>query len=383
MNSRERVRAALEHHEPDRVPMDLGGSDSSIHLKAYQGLIHLLNVNVTPKIGDKTQQSVTPDEELLKILQTDFRHIGLKKGFLPSDGGNLNHQPSARPYVIDQWGIKWEQINPYYYDMTNHPLENADLNDLENYDWPDPKDPERYEGLREQVKELYYSTDYAIVADAIYGGIFECALWLRGFGKFTIDMHKRPEFANALLDKILEIYMEIFDRYLKEVGDYVEIVQQSDDVGAQAGPLLSPLLLRKYLKPRWSKLYKFVHDRTGAKLYHHSCGSVYLFLEDFIECGVDVLNPLQPRAAMMDIGKIKEKTRNRLVLHGGIDTQKILPSGSTSDVETEVKRVLKSAGPGGGYVLAASHNIQADTPPENIVAMFRACQQYGKYPLVL
>jgi uroporphyrinogen decarboxylase len=363
--------------------MDLGGSDSSIHLHAYQRLIRLLNVNVSPQIGDKIQQSVAPDEEVLQILRTDFRHIGLKKGFLAIDGNDCHDRPSTRPYVIDQWGIKWEQISPYYYDMTNRPLENADLKDLENYDWPDPKDSERYEGLREQVKELYYSTDYAIVADAIYGGIFECALWLRGFGKFTIDMYKRPEFANALLDRILEIYMGIFDRYLKEVGEYVEIVQQSDDVGAQAGPLLSPVLLRKYLKPRWSKLYDFVHDRTKAKLYHHSCGSVYLFLEDFIESGVDILNPLQPRAAMMDIGRIKEKTGNRLVLHGGIDIQKILPSRSPSDVEAEVKRVLKAAGPGGGYILAASHNIQADTPPENIAAMFRACLKYGQYPLTL
>jgi len=382
MTPRERVRVALHHKEPDRVPIDLGGCESSIHLGAYEHLTTNLGLDVRPRLYDKMEQIVAPDEEVLQFVKADFRHIVLKKGFwlLAEDVEDRHDDPSGRPYFIDEWGIKWGK-SQYYYDMIYHPLEEADMEDLEDYDWPDPSDPERYEGLREEAKQLYYSTDYAIVADEIFGGIFECAQWLRGFEKFTMDMYKRPEFATALLDKILEIYLSVYDRYLREVGDYIEVVKFADDVGAQGGPFISPVLLRKYIKPRWTKLYKFIHDKTRARLYHHSCGSVYVFLEDFIEAGVDILNPIQPRAAMMNIENIKREVGNRLVLHGGIDVQRVLPFGTPTDVENEVKRVLKAAAPGGGYVLACSHNIQADTPPENIVAMFKAGLAYGNYPI--
>ncbi|HID17814.1 TPA: hypothetical protein EYP26_05935, partial [Candidatus Bathyarchaeota archaeon] len=191
------------------------------------------------------------------------------------------------------------------------------------------------------------------------------------------------EFAEALLDKILELYIGFYDRYLSEVGDYVEMVEVGDDVGAQTGPIISPALLRKYIKPRWKKFYDFIHGKTKARVFHHSCGSVYIFLNEFIEAGVDVLNPIQPRAAMMDIGKIKREVGDKLALHGGIDIQRILPYGTTADVENEVKRVLKAAAPGGGYVLAGAHNIQADTPPENVLAMFKSALKYGSYPIKL
>jgi uroporphyrinogen decarboxylase len=381
LTPRERVRTALAHKEPDRVPMDLGGAVSCIHMKAYERLIERLGIKAKPKLSDKIQQLAKPDEEVLQALEVDFRHIGLKKGFFAGAEDRYD-DPSGRPYFIDEWGIKWGK-NPFYYDMVDHPLKDATVEDLEKYDWPDPRDPERYEGLREEVKNLYYSTDYALVADAIFGGVFECAWWLRGFEKFVLDMHKRPEFAEALLSKILELYIGFYDRYLSEVGDYVEMVEVGDDVGAQTAPLISPALLRKYIKPRWKELYNFIHGKTKARIFHHSCGSVYIFLNDFIEAGVDVLNPIQPRAAMMDIGRIKREAGDKLVLHGGIDNQRVLPYGTPVDVENEVKRVLRAAAPGGGYVLAVAHNIQADTPPENILAMFKSALKYGSYPIRL
>lgn len=379
LNSRERVIAALEHREPDRVPIDLGGSVSSIHWFAYKTLTQFLGLDLDIRIGDKIQQLAVLDAPVLERLGVDIRHVSLKKGFFIGGEDRLD-DPSGRAYFIDDWGIKWAK-NPYYYDMVDHPLKDATTEDLERYPWPDPSDPARYDGLREDVKHLYEGTEYAIVADAIFGGLFECAWWLRGFERFNVDLHKRPDFATGLLDKILELYLGFYGRYLDAVGDRVEMVELGDDLGAQTGPIISPQMFRKYLKPRYKKLYDFIHSKTKAKVFHHSCGAVYPFIRDLIEVGVDVLNPIQPRAAMMDIGRIKREFGGLLSLHGGVDIQRVLPYGTAEDVAAEVKRVIGLGARGGGYILAGAHNIQADTPVENIWAMFEAAKTYGVYPI--
>lgn len=370
---------ALEHREPDKVPIDLGGAVSSIHWIAYDKLAKRLGLKVEIEIADKIQQLAKLHESVLRILDVDFRHCSLKKGFFSGAEDRLD-DPSGRPYFVDAWGIKWGK-NPYYYDMISHPLDNLSIDDLDEYAWPDPKDPGRYEGLREEVKNVYETTDYALVADSIFGGIFECAWWLRGFEKFNVDMYKNPDFAEALLNKVVALYMEFYSQYLDQVGDYVQVVELGDDVGAQNGPIMSPALLRKYIKPRWKKLYDLIHSKTKAKIFHHSCGSIYPFIADLIEVGVDILNPLQPLAANMDIGKIKEQFGNKLTLHGGVDIQRALPLGTPNDVVEEVKRVIRSAAQNGGYILAGAHNIQADTPVDNIVTLFEAARKFGPYPI--
>ena len=379
MNHRERVALTLEHREPDRVPIDLGGVVSSIHWIAYDKLAKRLGLKVEIEIADKIQQLAKLDESVLRILDVDFKHCSLKKGFFSGAEDRLD-DPSGRPYFVDAWGIKWGK-NPYYYDMIAHPLDNLSVGDLDEYAWPDPNDPGRYEGLREEVKNVYETTDYALVADSIFGGIFECAWWLRGFEKFNVDMYKNPDFAEALLNKVVALYMEFYSRYLDEVGEYVQVVELGDDVGAQNGPIMSPALLRKYIKPRWKKLYDLIHSKTKAKIFHHSCGSIYPFIADLIEVGVDILNPLQPLAANMDIGKIKEQFGNKLTLHGGVDIQRVLPLGTPNDVVEEVKRVIRSAASNGGYILAGAHNIQADTPVDNIVTLLEAARKFGAYPI--
>jgi len=379
LNPRERVIAALEHSEPDRIPIDLGGSVSCIHLVAYQRLTRFLGLELDVKTADKIQQLAKLDAPVLEKLGVDFRHVSLKKGFFIG-GEDRFDDPSGRPYFIDDWGIKWAK-NPYYYDMVDHPLKDATTETMERYPWPDPSDAARYDGLREDVKHLREDTEYAIAADAIFGGLFECAWWLRGFEKFNVDLHKRADFAERLLDKILELYLGFYGRYLDAVGNRIEMVELGDDLGAQAGPIISLATFRKYLKPRYKKLYDFIHSKTKAKVFHHSCGTVYPFIEDLIEVGVDVLNPIQPRAAMMDIGRIKREFGRRLSLHGGVDIQRTLPYGTTEDVVTEVKRVIGLGASGGGYILAGAHNIQADVPAGNIWAMFEAAKTYGVYPI--
>jgi uroporphyrinogen decarboxylase len=314
-----------------------------------------------------------PDEVVLERLGVDFRHISLR----PVSGpGGFETDVSGRPFFVDEWGIKWGK-NANYYDMIDHPLKDATVDSLERFEWPEPGDPARFAGLREEVEGLHHGTDYAIQADAFFGGIYECAWWLRGFEAFTVDMYRRPDFATLLLDKILDLYMEFYDRYLDVVGSYIQMVDYNDDLGMQTGPIMSPPMFNMYLKPRYRRLFQLIKSKTRAKLFLHTCGSVHQLIPDLIDLGLDVLNPIQPLANGMDIKALKSDFGDRLCFHGGVDIQRLLPQGSKEEVEAEVKRVARIGGKGGGLILAGAHNIQADVPPRNVVAMFEAIGSLG------
>ncbi|GFP28654.1 uroporphyrinogen decarboxylase family protein, partial [Candidatus Hakubella thermalkaliphila] len=281
---------------------------------------------------------------------------------------------------VDEWGIKWRRA-AYYYDMVEHPLAGASLEDLKAYRWPDPHDPGKTRGLREKARDLYLNTDYALVADPASGGILEMALWTRGFEDFYIDLGTHSKFATILLDGITEYFLAWFGEYLDTVGDYIQIIAQGDDLGMQDRMLLPPNLYRKYIKPRHQKVIELIKSKTRAKVFHHSCGAIVPVIGDLIEISVDILNPIQPRAEGMNTWELKRVYGHSITFHGGVDVQTVLPRGTADDVVEEVKERIASLGPGGGYILAASHNIQADVPPENIVAMFEAAHEYGQYPL--
>jgi len=373
MNPRERVVEALRHGEPDRPPIDLGGPVSGIHNKAYTSLTENMGLGLEARIDPRdVQQLAKPDEVLLERLGVDLRHVCLRP--VPGTGG-IEPDATGRPCFVDEWGIRWGR-NPNYYDMIDHPLKGATEGDLDDYPWPDPADPRRYEGLREEAERLYEQTDYAVVADAFFGGIYECAWWLRGFEDFTVDMYRRPDFATLLLEKIQSLYLDFYARYLDAVGPYVQIIAFNDDLGAQHSPLMSPAMFRRYLKPRYHELFSLIHAKTGARLFQHTCGSVHQLIPDLIEIGLDVLNPIQPLAANMDIGTLKRDFGDMLCFHGGVDIQRLLPLGSPTDVAAEAKRVSRIGGEGGGLILAGAHNIQGDVPPRNVLAMFEAAGGY-------
>lgn len=377
MNPRERVIETLNHRELDRPPIDLGGTVSGIHNKAYSNLIQALKLDLKVRIDPRdVQQLAKPDEIVLEKLGVDFRHVGLR----PVPGpGRIQPDASGRPYFIDEWGIKWGR-NPNYYDMIDHPLKDASIDDLEKYNWPDPINPMRFTGLRDEVKNLYSNTEYAIQADAFFGGIYECAWWLRGFEAFTVDMYRRQEFAEQFLDKILKLYLDFYSEYLDIVGPYIQIIDYNDDIGMQTGPLLSPIMFKKYLKPRYSEIFKLIRSKTKAKIFLHTCGSVHLLIPDLIEIGLDVLNPIQPLATKMDIAGLKRDFGEKLCFHGGIDIQRLLPHGSTAEVTAEVKRITRIGGKSGGLILAGAHNIQSDVPPENVIALFEAAGGSSIFP---
>jgi len=369
----------LAHKEPDRVPIDFGWDPVGIAYSAYKNLKKYLTMEwMDEKRDDFLFTIVNPDERILQKFNCDFRRVGLKK----MKKLKLENQPDRM--LRSEWGIPLKKIGDYN-EMVDHPLCNiTDVKEVDEYPWwPDPKSYST-EGLKDKAEELE-SAGWAVVADApTCGGVFDVAWWLRGFEKFMMDLYERPKIACAIMDKILEVQINLYDKLLSAVGDHIQIVYGSgQDLGMQDGMIISPEMYRKYIKPRNKELFDFIHSKTKAKLLYHSCGSIVPVIDDLIEIGVDILNPLQPLAAGMDSKILKQKYGDRLCFHGGIDTQKVLLSENVEDIETEVRKRIKDYAPGGGYILAPSHNIQGDVEPKNVVTLFQAAERYGKYPINL
>jgi len=382
MSPRERILTALSRKEPDRLPVDLGAThNSSIHIDAYNKLKEYLGIKEEEKIVfvDIIQQAVTPGEKVLEALEIDTRIISANP---PKNWKLIMNEEEDSHWFIDEWGVKWKKPkHGYYFDMVEHPLKNATIKELDDYPWPDPDDPGRYEGLEERAKELFENTEYAIVGDARAGSLFERNWYLTGIERFLTDMLINQEFIEKLLAISLEIQEKEISKFLDAVGEYIQVLALNGDLAMQTGPLMSPDLYRRIIKPYHKKLHRLVKSKTNAKVFRHCCGSIVSFLPDFIEYGIDAIHPVQVSARNMDTKKLKEEFGDKIGFWGGIDTQHILPYGTVKNVEEEVKRRISDLAPGGGYVLAAVHNIQRDVPPENIVAMFKAAKKYGKYPI--
>lgn len=378
MNHRERVLAAINHHESDRVPIDLGATlCTGIHKEAYIPLMNYLGFDINDKeliMHDVMQQLVLPCEQLLEYFDIDVR------GVFPGPQRRNPDRFLPDGTWVDTWGVHRKKVEgAYYYDMVESPFSNDDItiDEILNYNWPDPTDEGRFEGLRDRAQSLYYNTDYAIVVN--YQAVFvHDSQYLRGFEGWYSDFLLDPERLCVIFDRLLEFYFALGDILFDEVGEYADVVICSDDISGQNGPLISPELYRKYIKPRQSKLFNYVKSKTKAKLMYHTCGTVIPFVDDLIDIGVDILNPVQTSATGMDLKLLKEKFKGKIAFWGGIDTQKVLPFGTVSDVEEEVDRVIKELGHGGGYVLNSVHNIQPGVKPENIVAMFNRAKAFNR-----
>ncbi len=375
MTPRERLLASLRHEEADRVPLDLGGLATTIEAVPYDELKKHLGITSETKLF--LRDHVDPPEEVLGRFGIDTRYVRLKG---PRD---FRIQIGPDNSYVDEWGTRWKKPgSSFYYDPVDWPLKDATVEDLETYNWPDPHDPGRTEGLREEAKWLRQNTAYAILADTPVLGIFESAtVCLRGIERLMMDLILDKPFAKALFDKLADLHMEFFRHYLEAVGDCIDVVMVSDDLGGENGPLISPELYREMIKPAQKKLWQFIKNNTKAYLFLHSCGSIYRFIPDLIEMGVDIINPIQVAAKDMDTRRLKEEFGDRLTFWGGIDTQRVLPFGSPGDVEEEVKKRIADMAPGGGYVVTAVHNIQAGVSPENICMMYDAARNYGRYPI--
>lgn len=375
MNSRERFTRAMGHQTTDRVLIDMGKQVGSLHKFEYQKLYEHLGrpdwMQNHDVILDKMAQTVVPDEALLERFGVDFRWL------IPHWVGVVPFEKDGRTGYYDMWGTTFKEMEDYYA-ITDTPLKEGTIEELENHPWPDPDDPAMFAGLREQAEQLHEQTDYVIGADGIKGGILQTCLWLRGYDKFFLDLAMNRDYADALLDKVLDLYCRMYTSYFKEVGDYVDIVYITDDLGTQVSLLMSPKMFREQVKPKFKAFNDHLKMHSSAKIMFHSDGAIDPLLEDLIEIGVDIINPVQTSTkGLEDTLSLKEKYGDRLCFHGAIDVQQIMPNATVDQIRLEVARRIHDLGTGGGYILAPCHNIGYDIPVENVVALYQAAQEYG------
>lgn len=375
LTSRERVLTALHHEEPDRVPFVIGGDlTTGIQTEAYQRLKEYLGIEVKdrylydwPELG-----AVDPDEKILRALGSDVR--GVFDRFPEATYAYNASRPPHSPHVND-WGVGSPEISAGVYYPGIHPLQGAStIQAIYDYpDWPDMNDPARAAGVAERAAELAQEDEYAVIGSPWLLFPLERAVQMQGMEAYFINLAANPDFATELLRYVLELCKTQMDQFLRAAGNNIDMIVTGDDLGTQDSLLISPKMYRRLIKPIHAEWLAFIKERTNAKIYFHSDGDVFPLLDDFVEIGVDILNPVQTSAGRMaDIATLKKRYGKQISFCGGVDTQHLLPNGSPAQIRDEVKRLCEALGQGGGYLLASVHTITNDVPPENIVAMAQA-----------
>ncbi|NLE44751.1 MAG: methyltransferase [Chloroflexi bacterium] len=403
ISPRERVLASLQHREPDHIPIDLGGMRSTgimavayNRLKAYLGL-----TDGQTKMFDLMQQLALPEPTVLDRFHVDV--VPLPRPSWGLDTDNPRWKPWVLPdgspaivpdgfdpirnergdwVVLNSEGVMTSRMpaGGLYFDGVDHPLAEATTaEEIENYELSVISDSE-LDWLRSAARRLSETTDRAIMGE-FGGNILESGQGLRGWDRFMIDLALEPKLADALIQKLVDHHLENLSRYLDAVGDTIQIIQMGDDLGTQQGPQLSPAMYRRFIKPAHRQIYDYVKKHSDLFVFLHTCGSIYKLIPDLIEAGVDILNPVQVSAVDMDPARLKHDFGQDVVFWGGgADTQHVLPFADTQEIRDHVRHLIDVFAPGGGFVFCQVHNIQANVPPENVVAMFETAIECGGYP---
>jgi uroporphyrinogen decarboxylase len=383
MSSRERVMAAMRHEEPDRVPIVLGVSNATgIKMKPYRELKRLLRIETPdawlygwPELG-----TAEIDEETMLRLRSDVR------GVLDLEPEQVLERNSARPPhddYVNSWGSGATEIGPDDWYPSVCPMKDATtIREIEDYPWPDMDDPTRVAHVGGEAARLAAEDRYAIMATPWLLFPLERAFAMQGMETFLMNLAMRPEFAEALLWRIAELCKTLMGHILAALGDDVDIIKVGDDLGTQESLLMSPAMYRSILKPVHADYLRFIRERTDARIFFHTDGDVFPLIDDFVEMGVDVLNPIQTSAGKMaNLPELKARWGDVLTFCGAIDTQRILPNGTPEEVRDEVRRVIGVLAPGGGYMVSSVHTVMNDVPAENVLAMVDAVEEFGTYPI--
>lgn len=386
MKSRERINFTLNHNEPDKIPLDFGGNQSGIHIKAYKKLLDYLNIEDKENFTyDFIQQLAAPCEELLERFSIDTRYIRPLGGMVKIDDFELEYE-GKYVGVYDQFGCFWgnnanKKLDEIlYYDPVVHPFEDfKTVQEIQEFDWPDGTDESSFEGLRAYARKLHETTDYALVS-APTGCIYEYTTFLFGFSKALRHLKKKPELIIAAMEGLLKYWVDYNITFLNEVGEYLDVLCINGDLAEQAGPIMDLRTYEKLIKPIERRLSEKVHEQADIKINYHCCGSIPQFIPHFADIKYDAVNPVQISAFDMEPCSLKKRFGKKITFWGGMcNTQATLPFGNPEQIRMEVKRNFECLKPGGGFVAANVHNITAEVPAENIVAMFDAANKFRNY----
>ena len=375
MLPQERVMTALEHQEPDRVPLALWGGPYGLVDPLYEALLKEL------KLGDplppiREGHTVNHmDDRLLEALGVDTRMIW--PGASPS---SPTHSSAEEDLIYDDFGQPWKRTQPYYSATDGILKEAASIKEIDTIvNWPDVNDRCWVEGVAERANALK-SSDYFIIGRMVVShGPFQMASDLRSMENFMMDMMVNPSFAETLLDRVTEIICGLTQHYLRESEGVMDMIElPGDDYAANDNLVISPRLFRQLIRPRIEKIIACIREiQPDIKIMLHSDGAVGALIPDFIEMGIDVLHPLEPVPGM-DPARIKAEYGQAIAFLGGVDISHAMP-GTIQDVRRDVARCLKDLAPGGGYVLAPCNHLQVDVDPKNVIELYGYAKSHGFY----
>ncbi|TVS11385.1 MAG: methyltransferase [Planctomycetaceae bacterium] len=397
MNSRERVLRAIHHQPADRVPIDLGGTrQSGIAASTYHRLKKMLGIDSPTRVYDVYQMLAEVERPIMErfgadviglnrrdvafgILNQDFKPWTMFDGTpvqVPGGFQPVTEQDGSLVLLRDDQPIARMPKGGFYFDRVEK-FPGAAHVDLDGYEPPRLNDQDM-QHYRAQAEALYQNTDFAIVAplgppyELFYGlGTGDFEMWM-------ITLASEPDYVSQLYEKLVDAWLDNLRRFVDAVGDRVQILQVNDDFGTQHSLFLSVDMYRRQIMPYYQRGLDWIHQNTNLKVLLHSDGAIFPLIPSLIETGFDILNPVQTSAAGMDPVRLKEACRGRLAFWGGsLDCQKTLPYGTVDQVQQEVQSHLEVFAPGGGYVFAPVHNIQAGVPPENVIAMYDTARRFS------
>lgn len=385
MTSYERVKAALEHREPDKIPFDLGAAAvTSININSLRALKKYLGLPGDVKLRDRITQIAHIEQDIIDVLKIDVKSVcpqasrikGLKRDLGVADGYDR---------IIDEWGMGWRMPiqGGHYYDLFKSPLAGLDtIKEVENYPWPDALDMARYADMKVDADQIVKTEKMGFFLERMSSGMWEHAMWMRGYEQFYMDMMINPGLVQAIMEKILEINMQYWERAIEAVGENLLVVSMADDLGSQNSLLVDLQDYKEQIWPFHKRLFDFIKTKAKSKVYifFHNDGAVMETFPLLIEAGVDIMNPFQVNCEGMDTRKFKKEFGKDLTIWGGsCDNQQVMPFGTPQQVRDETRRRIEDLAPGGGFIFAPIHVIQNGVPPENIMAWWETLQDYGTY----
>lgn len=373
MGRREDFARTMRHVRPERLLIDFGGNPlSTMEGESENKLLEFLGFPKKPEQNLPFGKTRRLDERLLQYFDVDTRSVG--EILTPQDS---HYQVLSPTEYIDEWGVR-RRFTGLYWEGVSTPLKGASLAELNAYRFPDPDsiDERVIAAHAARAKELYENTDYVICAEHPVYGIFELGCWMCGFEDFLARMALDEEWVCRFFERVLEYQKKVIERYYTAVGPYIHYTSSGDDFATQNAPFISPEMFRTLVKPYFQERISYTKRFTKAKYLHHSCGSVFRLIDDLVDCGVEILNPIQPKATGMQPRALKEAYGDKIVFHGGIDTQELLPFADEREIEETVHETIEMLNQNGGYIFAAAHNIQPDVNPRSLTVMLNAARKY-------